>query len=141
MCPGLYLSTKTVHHLGVDTSRGETINVKLDITFPRMPCDWLSVDAIDASGKIQTKVDHTLFHQRLNSRGRPFDAVQKLDVGRLDEKLPDHLHPEKQALPADYCGSCYGAAESDSHCCNTCASLSSLVQLDKVLRNCPISVI
>ena len=33
-----YLTTTTVDHLYVDTTRGERIRVNLNITFPNMPC-------------------------------------------------------------------------------------------------------
>lgn len=101
---GLYLTTKSVHMLEVDTSRGERISINLDITLPRMPCDWISVDAIDSSGRVQTDVDHDLKRQRLSLKGRKIQVEVKHDVGG-DEELPDHLHSDASKLPAEYCGS------------------------------------
>ncbi|XP_038994456.1 endoplasmic reticulum-Golgi intermediate compartment protein 3-like [Hibiscus syriacus] len=46
----LYLHAFTETKLVVDTSRGETLHIKLDITFPALACSILSVDAMDISG-------------------------------------------------------------------------------------------
>lgn len=93
--------------LEVDTSRGERISIHLDITLPRMPCEWISVDAIDSSGRVQTDVDHDLTRQRLSAKGRKIQTETKHAVGG-DEELPDHLHPDSPKLPDDYCGaSCF----------------------------------
>eukprot|EP00892_Ulva_mutabilis_P010957 jgi/Ulvmu1/8233/UM041_0043.1 len=124
---GLYLTTKSVHMLEVDTSRGERININLDITFPRMPCDWISVDAIDSSGRVQTKVDHDLKRQRLSAKGRRIQAQAKHEVSG-GEELPDRLHPDTPKLPDDYCGSCYGADSKEGACCNSCADVREAYQ-------------
>lgn len=154
--PGLYLTSKTVHKLEVDTSRGEriTINVRslvdpkrryrtilgvlsfpenvypggcegkavlqLDITLPRMPCDWVSVDAVDASGRVQSAIEHEVFRQRLSARGRKVQGTELHEVGPKNGTLPEHLKPDAVKLPDDYCGSCYGAEEQEGDCCNTC---------------------
>lgn len=110
---GLYLTTKSVHMLEVDTSRGERISINLDITLPRMPCEWISVDAIDSSGRVQTEVDHDLKRQRLSAKGRKIQAETKHDVGG-DEELPEHLHPDTPKLPENYCGM--------AHCNNFCVN-------------------
>ena len=43
----LYLRHRTTNSLAVDTSRGETMTVHMDVSLPKMPCSWLSVDAMD----------------------------------------------------------------------------------------------
>ncbi|MCD9646435.1 hypothetical protein HAX54_036257 [Datura stramonium] len=47
----LYLHAVTETKLVVDTSRGETLRINFDITFPALPCSILSVDAMDISGE------------------------------------------------------------------------------------------
>lgn len=37
--------------LFVDTSRNEKMRINLDMTFPRMPCAYLSLDVMDVSGE------------------------------------------------------------------------------------------
>ncbi|WMV49478.1 hypothetical protein MTR67_042863 [Solanum verrucosum] len=48
---GLYLHAATETKLFVDTSRGETLRINFDITFPAIPCSILSVDDMDISGE------------------------------------------------------------------------------------------
>lgn len=96
--------------------------LQLDITLPRMPCEWVSVDAVDASGRVQSAIEHEVFRQRLSSRGRKVQAAEMHEVGPTNETLPRHLHPEdtKVKLPDNYCGSCYGAEQKEGECCNSC---------------------
>eukprot|EP00850_Spirogloea_muscicola_P018367 SM000167S02980 [mRNA] locus=s167:272820:275057:- [translate_table: standard] len=52
-----YLHTYTVHEMGVDqTGRGTKLDINVDITFPSLPCQVLSLDALDASGKHETRL-------------------------------------------------------------------------------------
>jgi endoplasmic reticulum-Golgi intermediate compartment protein 3 len=98
--------------------------LQLDITLPRMPCDWISLDAVDASGRVQTGIEHEVFRQRLSSRGRKVQSAEQHEVGPRNETIPEHLHPDSQTkLPDNYCGSCYGAEETEGECCNTCDSV------------------
>lgn len=99
------------------------LGVQLDITLPRMPCEWVSVDAVDASGRVQTAIEHEVFRQRLSSRGRKVHSAEQHDVGPRNETLPEHLKPDAVKLPENYCGSCYGAEENEGDCCNTCESV------------------
>ncbi|CAD6209263.1 unnamed protein product [Miscanthus lutarioriparius] len=46
-----YLTTYTVHQMSVDLKRGETPPIHINMSFPSLPCEVLSVDAIDMSGK------------------------------------------------------------------------------------------
>lgn len=47
--------------------------LQFDVTFPRMPCAWLGVDAMDISGEVQLEVDHDVYKRRLSSEGTPLD--------------------------------------------------------------------
>ncbi|RLN15951.1 endoplasmic reticulum-Golgi intermediate compartment protein 3 [Panicum miliaceum] len=46
-----YLTAYTVHQMSVDLKRGETLPIHINMPFPSLPCEVLSVDAIDMSGK------------------------------------------------------------------------------------------
>ena len=98
------------------------VSLQLDLTLPRMPCDWLSVTAIDVSGNVQASIDHDLSRERLNARGAAISAAESHAVGAAagGDELPDHLHPDTPPLPENYCGSCYGAEDAEGQCCNTC---------------------
>jgi hypothetical protein len=43
------------------------------MTFPRVPCSWLSIDAMDISGEVQLEVDHDVYKRRLSATGAPLD--------------------------------------------------------------------
>lgn len=94
--------------------------MQVDLTFPRLPCEWLSIIALDVSGRVQSNIDHDLNRQRLTNRGRPIAETEKHGVGASADELPHHLHPDTPPLPKDYCGSCYGADATEGQCCNTC---------------------
>ncbi|CAK9176466.1 unnamed protein product [Ilex paraguariensis] len=64
-----YLTTYTVHQMAVDLKRGETLPIHINMTFPSLPCDVLSVDAIDMSGKHEVDLDTNIWKLRLNSEG------------------------------------------------------------------------
>ncbi|KAI7843637.1 hypothetical protein COHA_002876 [Chlorella ohadii] len=122
----LFTRVNTVNELSVDTSRGEMLAIHFDVTFPRMPCAWLSVDAMDISGEVQLEVDHDVYKRRLASDGTPLDEGIKGKVGPSDQPVATQngraLAEDKQKDP-NYCGSCYGAQSREGQCCNTCAEV------------------
>ncbi|KAG9248426.1 endoplasmic reticulum-golgi intermediate compartment protein-like protein 3 [Calycina marina] len=101
----------------VDKGRGEKMEIHLNITFPRIPCELLTLDVMDVSGEQQTGVMHGVSKVRL--------AAVREGGGVIDIKALD-LHAEDQAshLDPNYCGGCYGATPPPtaikSGCCNTC---------------------
>ena len=46
-----YLATERVTTTGVDVTRDEMLAINVDVTFTSLPCQTLSLDALDASGK------------------------------------------------------------------------------------------
>lgn len=111
----LFLTVRTDSHLSVDTSRGEKLQINLDVTFPRMPCGWLSLDVMDVSGELELDVDHDIFRKRLSGDGTPLDDGEKHEVGSKQA-----LEPPAAGNGTVYCGSCYGAQQDEHQCCNTC---------------------
>ncbi|KIP09652.1 hypothetical protein PHLGIDRAFT_86242 [Phlebiopsis gigantea 11061_1 CR5-6] len=99
--------------IAVDKSRGEKLIVKMNITFPRVPCYLLSVDFMDISGETQTDIIPNIIKTRLDERGAhvPTSKITELrnDVDKLNEQRQ-----------SGYCGSCYGGIEPTGGCCNTC---------------------
>ncbi|OJJ47837.1 hypothetical protein ASPZODRAFT_131429 [Penicilliopsis zonata CBS 506.65] len=110
-----YRRVVVLPELVVDKSRGERMEIHMNITFPRLPCEMLTLDVMDVSGEQQTGVVHGINKVRLSQGG------QVLDISALDLHSPDasanHLDP-------DYCGGCYGASAPSNAikqgCCNTC---------------------
>lgn len=51
--------------LMVDKGRGEKMEIHMNITFPRVPCELLTLDVMDVSGEVQTGVMHGVNKVRL----------------------------------------------------------------------------
>jgi hypothetical protein len=51
----------------VDKGRGEKMEIHMNITFPRVPCELLSLDVMDVSGEVQAGVVHGVNKVRLAS--------------------------------------------------------------------------
>jgi hypothetical protein len=49
----------------VDKGRGEKMEIHMNITFPRIPCELLTLDVMDVSGEVQTGVIHGVNKVRL----------------------------------------------------------------------------
>ncbi|CAD6564432.1 MAG: hypothetical protein ASARMPREDX12_002659 [Alectoria sarmentosa] len=108
----------TVHpELIVDKGRGERMEIHLNVSFPRIPCELLTLDVMDVSGEQQTGVKDGLSKVQLAPVS---DGGLPISVSSLN------LHGEESAshLDPDYCGNCYGAIAPPtaikSGCCNTC---------------------
>lgn len=102
----------------VDKGRGEKMEIYMNVSFPRIPCELLTLDVMDVSGEVQTGVIHGIEKVRLSPESEGGREISKaaLELSKADEPAI-HLAP-------DYCGECYGAeAPADATkpgCCNTC---------------------
>ncbi|KAH7912553.1 Sec1 family-domain-containing protein [Hygrophoropsis aurantiaca] len=97
----------------VDRSRGQKLSVRLNVTFPRVPCYLLSLDIMDISGEQQRDVSHNMLKKRLDHNGQ---QVQGARMGELRNEIDKLAEQRSQG----YCGSCYGGQEPESGCCNSC---------------------
>ena len=94
------------------------MEIHLNISFPRIPCELLTLDVMDVSGEQQTGVVHGVNKVRLApiSEGGGVLETSALSLHAQDDAAT-HLDPY-------YCGSCYSApAPSNAQkpgCCNTC---------------------
>ncbi|KAK7206085.1 endoplasmic reticulum vesicle transporter-domain-containing protein [Myxozyma melibiosi] len=98
----------------VDKTRGERMNINLNVTFPTIPCDMLTLDVMDVSGEQQTEITHGIMKTRLSPEGTII-STESLDLHAAGA-APHHLDD-------NYCGPCYGAIpkeEEGTKCCNTC---------------------
>ena len=57
------------------------MEIHLNISFPRMPCELLSLDVMDVSGEQQTGVEHGVSKVRLASTA---DGGGVIDVTAMD---------------------------------------------------------
>ncbi|XP_024032147.1 endoplasmic reticulum-Golgi intermediate compartment protein 3 isoform X2 [Morus notabilis] len=85
-----YLTTYTVHQMSVDLKRGETLPIHINVTFPSLPCDVLSVDAIDMSGKHEVDLDTNIWKLRLNSHGQIIGTEYLSDL--VEKEHASHKH-------------------------------------------------
>uniref|UniRef100_A0A6N2K8G8 Endoplasmic reticulum vesicle transporter C-terminal domain-containing protein n=1 Tax=Salix viminalis TaxID=40686 RepID=A0A6N2K8G8_SALVM len=87
-----YLTPYTVHQMSVDLKRGETLPIHVNITFPSLPCDVLSVDAIDMSGKHEVDLDTNIWKLRLNSYGHITGTEYLSDLVEKEHEAHNHDH-------------------------------------------------
>lgn len=105
---GLYLHAVTETKLVVDTSRGETLRINFDVTFPALPCSILSLDAMDISGEQHLDVKHDIIKKRLDFHGNVIETRQD-GIGAPKIEKPLQRHGGRLEHNETYCGSCYGA--------------------------------
>ncbi|KAG7032717.1 Endoplasmic reticulum-Golgi intermediate compartment protein 3 [Cucurbita argyrosperma subsp. argyrosperma] len=94
-----YLATYTVHQMSVDLKRGETLPIHINMTFPSLPCDVLSVDAIDMSGKHEVDLDTNIWKLRLNSNGHIIGTEYLSDLVEKEHADHKHDHDEEKDHP------------------------------------------
>ncbi|MBA0566418.1 hypothetical protein Golob_011239 [Gossypium lobatum] len=115
----LYLHAATETKLVVDTSRGETLRINFDVTFPALACSIVSVDAMDISGEQHLDVKHDIIKKRLDAHGNVIEARPD-GIGAPKIEKPLQRHGGRLEHNETYCGSCYGAEAADDDCCNSC---------------------
>lgn len=105
--------------LAVDKARGAKMSINLNITFPHIPCDLLTMDILDVSGEVQAAISHGVSKTRLDPQGRKISTVEVSFNGEetQEQRRIKDLYADKGP---DYCGSCWGSAPEGKRCCNTC---------------------
>ncbi|KAH7325396.1 ER to Golgi transport-related protein [Rhizoctonia solani] len=101
----------------VDTAYGDHMSVKMNITFPRVPCYLLSLDITDVSGDTHQDVTHHILKTRLDASG------EVMHENTLNYRIKSEVEHTLHSRPKDYCGSCYGAETMEGECCQTCESV------------------
>lgn len=111
------------------------MEIHLNISFPRIPCELLTLDVMDVSGEQQTGVMHGVNKVRLGpvSEGSHVIESKALDLSvyftcfnvQDTNSMIRHAAESRAAhLEPGYCGGCYGAPAppnaQKAGCCNTC---------------------
>ncbi|KAI9711396.1 MAG: hypothetical protein M1828_001941 [Chrysothrix sp. TS-e1954] len=103
----------------VDKSRGEKMEIHMNVSFPRMPCELLTLDIMDVSGDVQAGVMHGINKVRLAPASEGGAMIESKSMDLHKDEAP-HMDPS-------YCGGCYGApapaTATKEGCCNTCAEV------------------
>jgi hypothetical protein len=115
-----YAAPSLQEHLAVDTSLGERLRVDLNVTFHALTCAEAHLDAMDVAGDNQLNLEHDMLKQRISESGRLLGEPAVEIVGDLEKFEP---------LPADYCGSCYGANVVGMPCCNSCDDIKKAYEI------------
>jgi len=119
-----YLTTDVKPELLVDTARPEKLKINIDFFFPQLGCAYLSIDAMDISGDVQTDIEHGIFKKRYDKDGNPINVDARRED--LDDKADATITNDNNNATAsknESCGSCYGAETPEQPCCNTCADV------------------
>ena len=56
--------------MGVDVTRDELLTINLDMTYQGLPCQVLSLDALDVSGKHEVDIGGELHKERVSPAGK-----------------------------------------------------------------------
>jgi len=97
-----FCTVDVAHSITVDTRIKQKLAIGLNITFPRLRCNEISVDTVDASGDNQVNIHGGLERVSLNGKG---------------------LVIPSQAPSAGACLSCMEGEDDKHKCCNTCEEL------------------
>lgn len=97
-----YLTVELVDHISVDTTLDKKLPIGLNITFPHLRCDEVSVDTVDSVGQNQVDIAGTLVKLDLDASGSP--------------------SPPDRMAQAGECLSCQEAS-APGRCCNSCQEL------------------
>ncbi|CBH10834.1 hypothetical protein, conserved [Trypanosoma brucei gambiense DAL972] len=109
-----FFSSVEQHEMYVDPHIGGIMHMKVNITFPRVPCDLMTADAIDAFGEHVENVLTDTARVRVNP-----DTLVPLGEAR---PLMDMKKQPADGNGAEHgkCPSCYGAESNPGDCCHTC---------------------
>lgn len=118
-----YLTPKITEDLYVDTTRGSKLRINIDVVFSNIPCELLSLDAMDLSGEQHIDIQHNLYKRRLALDGTPLqDPERQESLGHGKEGVLDAINGTT-TTETPSCGSCYGAETSSVKCCNSCETV------------------
>lgn len=117
-----FLSVDVVDTVAVDTRLHQKLNISMDVSFPRLRCDVVSVDSVDSAGDNQVDVHGGLEKLHLDANG-------KLTTGDPPVKDGD-------------CLPCMQGSDADHVCCNTCSELKAAyyakeISYENVLTTAP----
>ncbi|KAL5292205.1 ERGIC3 family protein [Megaselia abdita] len=111
-----YLRPDLQEELFVDTSRGNLLRINIDFYIKNLACSYLSLDAMDSSGDQHIQIQHNIFKHRLDLDGKPIEEENQRPIKEI--VLATSTDPKNTT-----CGSCYGAQQNNTQCCNTCESV------------------
>mmetsp|Transcript_4747 Transcript_4747/g.15669 ORF Transcript_4747/g.15669 Transcript_4747/m.15669 type:complete len:388 (+) Transcript_4747:124-1287(+) len=120
----LYLRVETDTHLSVDNSpltddiMRQRLRIHFDVSFHRLSCSAVELDAMDVSGEHHLDIHDEHVHKtRLTREGK---KMKKADEAKMRAAKLVEDHEVQDDNTTERCGSCYGAGPQPDSCCNTC---------------------
>jgi len=113
-----YLSPSVIDHLYVDKTTSGKLPIYFNITFSNMACTLMSIDVMDVTGEQAFDLEQNIVKIPLDMMGNPIGGVLNAKVGEKSQSK--QFNSTAKFGEAGYCGSCYGAEEFPTQCCNTC---------------------
>lgn len=118
------------------------VQMLLNVTFHRMPCEGLSINVQDSHGS-NVPVTHKIWKRRLDETGalisKPIRSsprhvsLEPLEVGKVLNATDEERQKERrQVQPTAHkrCSSCYQGTEFiTDRCCNSCESVSEAIKI------------
>ena len=82
----------------IDSShRDDFVNVNIDIIFPYMPCDILSLDVQDIMGTHKSDVMGELYKIRLDQHGKVISTESALEKNQYRDSIKKRVREELDA--------------------------------------------
>jgi len=90
-----YLRSESHAELVIDTShRDDFVNINLDITFKKMPCDVLSLDVQDIMGTHKSDIMGDLKKHRIDKNGKVLSTESALEKSEWRASVRDRVKKE-----------------------------------------------
>lgn len=119
-----FMSTVEKHELFVDTTVGGDLHIFLNVSFPQVPCDLMTLDAVNAFGEFQEDMDKKTVKHRINQELHFISKAREIVNDKREATVPK----DEQGNVKEGCGSCYGAEVFSGECCNTCNEVEAAYQ-------------
>ncbi|KAG5472169.1 hypothetical protein CUR178_02845 [Leishmania enriettii] len=112
-----FLSVEEHQEMFVDTTVGGDMRVTVNVTFNHVPCDLITLDAVDVFGVFANDVERNTVKQRIDAAtGQVISAARAV----VDQKKVMTKAIDPGGLEKENCPSCYGAERGPGDCCHTC---------------------
>lgn len=112
-----FASTEEHHEMFIDAELGGDMEVRVNVTFRHVPCDLITLDAMDVFGVFANGVEGNTVKTRIDAAsGLPISEARKL----VDEKKVMTKAIDPDGVEKEDCPSCYGAERDPGECCYTC---------------------
>lgn len=124
-----FMQAETKHNMVIDQDQDKkTLNMTLDITFPKVPCVSLVLNLQDGKKENAMHVGSEILKTRLNAAGKPIGPKVRdslMNICRTNQELIDS-GSKHDSTRIDHstsrirCPSCFQGEEEEDNCCHTC---------------------